>query len=89
MSEFKYLGCVLHESDTDEADCLRKVASGRKVTGVIRSVVKARSLELECARVLPDSLLVPVLTLGSATILWKEEQSSRIGVLKMDNLRGL
>ena len=32
VSEFKYLGCVL-----DEAGCSRKVASGRRVAGAIRS----------------------------------------------------
>ena len=55
--EFKYLGCVLDESgtDADEAECSRKVA------GAIRSLVNARSLQLECARVLHESLMVPVL----------------------------
>ena len=33
VSEFKYLGCVLNESSTNEAECRRKVASGRRVTG--------------------------------------------------------
>ena len=28
VSEFKYLGCVLDESDTDEAECSRKVRVG-------------------------------------------------------------
>ena len=28
VSEFKYLGCVLDESGTDEAECRRKVAIG-------------------------------------------------------------
>ena len=48
ISEFKYSGCVLDESGTDGAECRRKVASGRKVAGVIRSLVNARVLELEC-----------------------------------------
>ena len=37
VSEFKYLGCVLDESGTDDAECSRKVASGRRVAGAIRS----------------------------------------------------
>ena len=37
VSEFKDLGCVLDESDTDEVECRRKVESGRRVTGTIRS----------------------------------------------------
>ena len=37
VSEFKHLGCVLDESDTDGAECNRKVASGRKVADAIRS----------------------------------------------------
>ena len=54
VSEFKYLGCVLNELDADEAECNRKVASGRRVGGAIRSLVNARSLQLECSRVLQE-----------------------------------
>ena len=46
--EFKYLGYVLDESGTDEVECHRKVASGRRVAGAIRSVVYARNLQFEC-----------------------------------------
>ena len=42
VSEFKYLGCVLNESGTDEGEYSKKVASGRRVTGAIRSLVKVR-----------------------------------------------
>ena len=42
--EFKYLGCFLDKSDTDGAECSRKVASERRVVGVIRSLVNARDL---------------------------------------------
>ena len=52
---------VLDKSGTDEAECSRKVESGRRVAGAFRSLVSARSLHLECARVLHESLLVPVL----------------------------
>ena len=52
VSQFKYMGCVLDESGTDEAECSRKVVSGRRVAGAIRSLVNARNLKLECARVL-------------------------------------
>ena len=38
------LGCVLDESSTDEAECCRRVASGRRVAGAISSMVNARSL---------------------------------------------
>ena len=83
------MGCVLDESGTDEAECSRKVASGRRVAGAIRSLVNARSLQLECARVLHESLLVPVLTYGSEARIWREEERSRIRVVQTDNLRGL
>ena len=46
VSEFKYLGCVLDELGTDEAECSRKVVSGRRVAGAIRSLVNARNLQL-------------------------------------------
>ena len=46
VSEFKYLGYVLDESGTDDAECRRKVASGRKVSCAIRSLVNHRGLQL-------------------------------------------
>ena len=44
VSEFKYLGCVLNESGSDEEECSRKVAIGRRAAGAIRSLVNARNL---------------------------------------------
>ena len=87
VSKFKKLGCVLDESGTDETECSRKLASGRRVAGAIRSLVNARSCE--CARVLHKSLLVPLLMFGSETMIWKEEVRSRIRAVQMDNLRSL
>ena len=55
--------CVLDKSCADEAECSQRVA------GDIMSLVNARSLQLECARV---SLLVPVLTYDSKTMIWME-----------------
>ena len=71
----KYLRYVLYKSGTDEAECSRKVASGRRVAGAIGSQVNARSLQFECARVLYESLLVPVLMYGSETMIWREKMS--------------
>ena len=87
--EFKYLGYVFSESVTDEAECSRKVASGRRVARAIRSLVNPRILQLEFARILHESLLVPVLTYGNETMIWREKEMSRIMVVQMDNLRGL
>ena len=36
---FKYLGCVFDESGTDAAECSKKVVSGRRVAGVLRSLI--------------------------------------------------
>ena len=36
--------CFLDDSGTDEAECSMKVVSGRRVAGVTRSLVTARSL---------------------------------------------
>ena len=74
---------------TYEEEYSRKVASGRRVAGAIRSLVNARSLQFECARVLHDSLLVPVLTYGCETMIRREKERSRIWAVQMDKLRGL
>ena len=62
--------------------------SGRRVAGAIRSLVNAMDLQLECARFLHETFLVPVLMYGSETMLW-EEKRSRIRAVQMENLRGL
>ena len=46
-------------------------------------------MKLKCARVLQETLLVPVLMYGSDTMLWKEKERSRIRAIQMDSLRGL
>ena len=90
MSEFKYLGCVLIDSGTDVVKlCCRKVVSGRKVVGVIKSQVNARYLQFECARVLYQAFLLSVLLYGSETMIWKEKEISRIKAVQMNNLKGL
>ena len=39
----------LDESGSNEAECHRKVASGRRVAGAISPLVNARDLQLDCA----------------------------------------
>ena len=73
----------MDESGIEEAESSRKGVSGSRVVGAIRSLVNARSLQLESSRVLHESLLVPILMYGS------EKGSSRIRVAQMDYLRGL
>ena len=46
VSEIKYFLYFVDKSGTDEVECRRKVASGRKVTGAIKSLVKAGGLHL-------------------------------------------
>ena len=55
----------MDESGTDEAECQRKVACGKRVAGAIRSLVNARDMQLECARVLH----VHVVMYGNETLL--------------------
>ena len=62
---------VSQKSGTDDPECRRKVAIGRKVAGSIRSVVNARGLQHECARVLHEGLVVPILLYGSETMIWR------------------
>ena len=64
------------------------MASGRRVVGAIKSLVNARSPQFECARILHESLLVPVMY-GIETMIWREEEWSRIRAVQIMNLRGL
>ena len=41
-----------------------------------------------CARVLHDTLLMPVLMYGSETMIWKEKEMSKIRAVQIDNFRG-
>ena len=62
----------MDESGTDEAKCSRNLVSRRGVAGSIMSLVNARDLQFECARVLHETLLDPVLIYGSEMMLCKE-----------------
>ena len=79
----------MDELGTYGVECSKKVTSGRRVASAIRSLVNASYLQFDCARVFHETLLVPVLTHGSETMLWKKKERSRIRAVQMDNLRGL
>ena len=64
------------------------MASGKRVAGAMRSLVKARDLQLECAIVLQESLFVLVLMYGDETMLWKEKERPRNRDVQMDNPTG-
>ena len=59
----------MDESGAYEVECSRKVVSGWRVASAIRCLVNARSLPLEYARVLHKSVLVPIITYGSETMI--------------------
>ena len=66
----------------DGAKCCWNLAHGRKVVGTIRSLVNARTLQLDYAKVLHVALFIPILLHGS------KEDRSRIRAVKMENLTG-
>ena len=68
----------MDESGTNEAKFSTKVARWRRVASAIRSLVNARSLQLECAKVLHELLMVPVLTYGSETMIWRKKERTGI-----------
>ena len=46
---------------TNKVQMRQNVANWRRVAGAIRSIVNAMDLQLECARVLHETLIIPVL----------------------------
>ena len=54
------------------------------MSGARRSL---RGLQLECARVLHETLLVSLLMYGSGTMIWKKEERSRIRAVQMDKIK--
>ena len=80
------MGCVLDESCADGGDVVGSWRVGRVFGGALRSLVNAWDLQLEYARGLHETLLIPVLMYGNETMLWKEKDRSRTRPLKMDNL---
>ena len=78
-----------YESGTDEAECSRKMANWMRAAGGFGSPVNARNLQLQCARVLHELFLVPVLTYDSEMMIYREKEMSRNRTLQMKNLKGL
>ena len=66
---------------------MNRVQMGQSVVGRWR-VEGGWDLQLKCARVLHETLLVPVLMYGSKTVLRKEEEIFRIRAMQIYNLRG-
>ena len=64
ISKFKYLGLVFNETGINRSECSRKVARGGRVAGAIRFLNNARDLQLQCVRVMHETLLLPVLIFG-------------------------
>src|SRR5678815_2570334 len=89
VSEFKYLGYMLDGKGTDDAECSRKVVNGRMVAGAIKSLVDVKGLSLECARVLHEGMLLPVLMYSSETMVWNKRYRSKVQCVQMDNFRGM
>ena len=52
--------------------------SGRGVAGAIKSLVNVRDLQLQCAKILHKTLLVPVLMNGNEAMIWMWKERSRI-----------
>ena len=53
-------------------------ANAGKSKVMVLNGVNARDLQLECARVLHETLLVPVFMYDSETMLWKEKGRPRV-----------
>ena len=51
-----------------QMECIRKVASERRVAGALRCLINARDLQLQCATVFYETLLVPALMYRSETM---------------------
>ena len=47
-------------SQVQVRQCLRKEVSGRRVAGAIRNLVNAKDLQLECDKVLHESLFMTI-----------------------------
>ena len=69
FQKFKYLTSGLDESDREIEECRSEVVSKRKTGGGIRFLVHVRGLQFECARMLHETLLVPVLLNGIETVI--------------------
>ena len=83
-SEFEFVERVLADSGTDGGECCRKGATGRKVANAIRSLVNAGSLQLECARMLHEALLVSALQHSREKKIWKKKECSKVRAVQMD-----
>src|SRR5678816_3773424 len=80
---------MLDEKGMNDAECSRKVVNGRKVTGAIKSLVDVKGLSLECAMVLHEGMLLPVLMYSGETMVWNKRYRSKVQCVEMDNLMGV
>ena len=56
---------------------------------IVEGAINTRGLQLQRARVLHETLFVPVLLYDSETMIWSEKERSRIRVVQKYNLGSL
>ena len=69
----------MNEADTDGAVCSRKLVSGSRVERAVKSLDNARDLQLECARVLHETFLVPLIIYGVRQCYGKRRRDVGLG----------
>ena len=65
--------------------CHRKVVNGRRVADAIKFLVNAKSLQLECIRVLHKTLVMPVIMYGRDNDM-EEERGLGLGLYRWTTL---
>ena len=85
--ELKYLGSVLEESGTDADKCCRKVRSGRKDSGTIRSWLILGVCSFSVRRCCMQHCIF--LLYDGEIMIWREKKRFRIRAVQMESLKGL
>ncbi len=88
VSEFKYLGTVLHKHGKMGGEIREQVIKVRSVLDSLAGVMKKKTVSMDVKRGLRYSILLPTLTYGSENWTWNEAQQSRVHVVETSYLRG-
>ena len=87
VDEIVYLGCAFSRDGRYTADIERRATFGNSVNGALGKFLSSKTVSKRAQLAIHNAVLVPTLTYGSESWVWKSAHESRINAVEMRALR--
>lgn len=84
VNNFCYLGTILEKGGTSDMDINQKINNGRKVIGMLNSVLWSRNIICSTKRIIFKSILQSIVLYGAEMWTMNRKHMNKLNVLEMD-----